>query len=132
MSLFDFFRRKADELPPWKAAPPPSTIRNQRGGLARVRILNDGGGGAADMNGQFVTTVRLDNDCFWVIDPPLQFTVRALLRTSKGEIATPGRTALVESMHDDCLVPVPPVSDDERSEEMAFQPTAPRLTVFQP
>jgi hypothetical protein len=132
MSIFGFFQREPDEPPPWKAAPPPSSLRNKAGGLARVRVLRDGGSGASEMDGSFVTTVRLDESSFWVIDPPLQFVARGYFRSSSGEMASPGRIATVHAMHDDSLVPVPPVSDEERSEEMAFHPTAPRLTVFQP
>jgi hypothetical protein len=116
-SLRDLIRRRL--------APPPSTLRNKPGGLARVKFARDEGDGSYAMHGQFVTTVRLDGASFWVLDPPLQFIVRAPLLTNSGRIAMPGDPATVESMHDDLLEPIRDVGDDERSEELAWRPKVP-------
>jgi hypothetical protein len=106
-------------------APPPSTMRNKPGGLARVKLAFDEGDGSYAIQGQFVKTVRLDRDSFWVIDPPLEFIVRAYALTSDRRIAKPGAAAIVESMHDDLLEPIREIGDDERDESAAWLPPVP-------
>lgn len=103
----------------------PPKLRNKAGGLARVRFAHDEGDGSYAMQGQYVTTVRLDGASFWVLDPPLQFIVRMPMLASGGRIAMPGDPATVECMHDDLLEPVRDVGDEERSEELAWLPKVP-------
>jgi len=122
VSLFDQLRNFLRGAPP---APPPSTLRNKPGGLARVRFPQDHRDGSYDMQGCFVTTVRLDRDSFWVIEPPLQFTVRAFMLTGSGRIACPGDPATVDCMHDDLLEPIRDIGEDERDESGDWLPAVP-------
>ena len=117
--LSPFGRPKCDP----KYAPRPSTLRNKPMGMAYLRMRNYGDG-AEQMNNRVVCTLREDGTGFWKVDPPQSFIAGIFFPTETGYVA-PGSPVHVKSIHDSCLIPIPEIGDDERTQEQEFQPKVP-------
>ena len=112
----DFFGRP-------KYAPRPSSLRNKPMGMAYLRMGNRGDG-SEQMNNRVVRTLHEDGSGFWHVDPPQTFTAAIFFPTENGHIA-PGSPVHVKAIHDGCLIPIPEIGDDERTQEKEFQPKVP-------
>jgi hypothetical protein len=119
----NLFTRLRDFFRPLKYAPRPSTLRNKPMGMAYVR-MSDYGDGAEQMNNRVVRTLYEDGTGFWLVDPPQSFIAQSPFPTESGYIA-PGSAVHVKSIHDRCLIPIPEIGDDERTQEQEFQPKVP-------
>ena len=120
MSLFDRIRSFFGGEPP---APPPA-LRNRPGGMAWVRGIPTDFGGHV-LNGAAVKTVRLNEVGTWTIDPPLFFVATSDAVTASGTFVIGGMPTQVLGIEDCFLEPWKDIGDEERSEEMQFQPTVP-------
>lgn len=129
MSLWNYLFGGKRE--PMKGA--PSSLRNKPGGLARVRLSGNRDDGSEALQNRFVTTVRLHTPVpgYWVIDPPLAFTLTRLAITSDGHVGGPGCGVIATALHDDVLEPIRDIGDDERDEAMDWLPTVPCETALQ-
>lgn len=104
--------------------PAPSGLRNRANGMAWIKLPCDEGNGTYDLHRRIVKTVRHDGAGYWQIDPPQEFLARGLV-LGYDAVALPGWRVVVPSIHDDLLEPIRDVGDEERSQELAFQPKVP-------
>lgn len=89
----------------------PRTLRNKPGGMAWVRGITE----LPELNGRYVTTVRIANDARWAIEPQQPVVCPAGLRTTEGKVTKAGDEGIVTAIADDCLEPIPDtgVTDEE-------------------
>lgn len=96
-----------------------SSLRNKPGGMAYIR-------GIEEIEGRVVTTMKVTHGNFWVIDPPQKYVVQRAMIVGRGGVVA-FRGDIVESLAiaDSCLIPIPEIGDDERTQEQEFQPKVP-------
>lgn len=118
MNLIDRIRNVFRREPP--AAP---TLRNRRGGLAWIKPYGREFGADA-LAGRMVTTRYLVGPTMWRIEPPQPFTLTAEM-VIEGLPVAAGSSVYAIGITDDMLVPIPEISDDERTQERDMQPPVP-------
>jgi hypothetical protein len=81
-------------------------LRNKRGGMAWVKRYGENYGAHA-LAGNAVKTVSLVQGKFWVIAPPLEYTVTGACRvlSPNGITARPGDRVTATAIADECLEP---------------------------
>lgn len=119
--------RGAPPTPTGPPAPLPPVLRNKPGGMAWIKGIHTDFG-ADVLNGRAVKTVRLNDRGSWVIDPPQLFCfTRHCYNRRTMESYSRGQSMRVDGLEDEFLEPWKDIGDEERSEELAFQPKVPTL-----
>lgn len=100
-------------------------LRNKAGGLAWINAAIDEGAGTDALIGRVVTTVRANEDGFWVIDPPVLFRATGPVHTRKGFSAKGGTLLRVLGMHDASLTPLQDPGEEAQDESLRYLPPVP-------
>lgn len=101
----------------------PPTLRNRVGGMAMVHGFTDSD--TSELNGAIVTTVRLNDRSFWVIEPALLMVSRHRRESVAGGVAEPGDRVDVVAISDEHLRPIKNPGAGEKTQERSFQPPVP-------
>lgn len=111
--------------------PAPPTLRNKPGGMAWIKHYDAFGQRA--LAGRVVTTVRLTEKGFWLIEPPQSFVVTENVKImDTGQIFLKGDNPTVVAIVDDLLEPIRDVGEGERDESAAWLPPVPSDAVWAP
>ena len=101
----------------------PPKLRNRAGGMAFIKHYGEDWGAGA-IAGHVVKTVRLRYGNQWEVDPPQPYTLTADC-TYGDQLLRRGARVTAIAIADDLLEPIRNPGDDERSEELAWQPKVP-------
>lgn len=101
----------------------PPKLRNRAGGMAWIKPYGEDWG-AGVIAGHVVKTVRLRCGNQWEVDPPQTYTITADCAYGD-QLLQRGTLVTAIAIADDLLEPIRNPGDDERSEELAWQPKVP-------
>jgi hypothetical protein len=122
----NLWQKLKDRFAPAKPqAPDPPTLRNRPGGLAWINSSIDCGEGSIALVNRIVRTTALLPDGMWVIEPEQPYVLTKHARFNDGEVFEAGRAVRSIAIKDECLTPMPGITDDETTEEQGFQPPVP-------
>jgi hypothetical protein len=122
----NIFRAILDFLGGSKSEPP--TLRNRPGGMAMIQGFDSHGFDV--LNGRIVTTVRLNGDGFWDIDPPQDLIVTADVTLHPARVFIPaGNICRGTGLPDHNLRPLPGLPLSEAEVRELYAPHEPRKAV---